>query len=133
MNKEFTISVMDPDVTTVRGKTTGIIYKHKLDNWWEWDNEDGGKPSITWPNLLLKEGTVVEVPFGTVGSVVTAEELYRLPVTTIVRGCQNGLPYIKSTGGLMVWLSGGEYVPKRIDHLGGTFEVEWVDKPAPGV
>ena len=128
MVKEFTISKMDPDVTTVRGLYTGRIYRQVEDEWWEGESDWGDIIRITWPALLAKETKAFEVPFASVGSVVHATELDRLPLMTMVRGTTNDMAYIKITTTELAYSEGDRLVRYPISQLQNEFRVEWIDE-----
>ena len=128
MVKEFTISKMDPDVKTVRGVYTGRIYRQVKDEWWEGENEWGETIRITWFALLAKETKAFEVPFASVGSVVHATELDRLPLMTVLRGMMNDMVYIKITTTELAYSEGDRLVRYPISQLQNEFKVEWIDE-----
>lgn len=128
MVKEFTISKMDPDVRTVRGLYTGRIYRQVEDEWWEWENEWRETIRITWFALLAKETKAFEVPFASVGSIVRATELDRLPVMTVVRGTTNDMVYTKITTTDLAYSEGDQLVRLPISQLRNEFKVEWIDE-----
>ena len=127
MVKEFTISSMDPDVTTVRGLYTGRTYRQVKDEWWEGENDWGETTRITWFALLAKETKVFEVPFASVGSVVHATKLDQLPLMTVLRGMLNDMVYIKITTTELAYSEGDRLVRLPISQLRNGFKVEWVD------
>lgn len=129
MVKEFTISSMDPDVTAVRGISTDTIYIHKKhDKWVYQESMFGEDVTISWAGLLSKEGKVVEVPFASVGSIVHATELDRLPLMTMVRGTTNDMAYIKITTTELAYSEGDRLVRYPISQLQNEFRVEWIDE-----
>ena len=128
MVKEFTISKMDPDVTTVRGLYTGRTYRQVKDEWWEGENDWGETTRITWFALLAKETKAFEVPFGSVGSLVDAQDLYNLPLMTAVRGTTNHMFYVKSGENTLMYVEDDELVNVLISDLCNTFVVEWTVK-----
>ena len=128
MVKEFTISKMDPDVKTVRGLYTGRTYRQGKDEWWEGENDWGETIRITWFALLAKETKAFEVPFGSVGSLVDAQDLYNLPLMTAVRGTTNHMFYVKSGENTLMYVEDDELVNVLISDLCNTFVVEWTVK-----
>ena len=128
MAKEFTISSMDPDVTAVRGLYTGRIYRQVKDEWWEGENDWGETTRITWFALLAKEAKAFEVPFASVGSIVHATELDRLPLMTVLRGMMNDMVYIKTTTTELAYSEGDRLVRYPISQLQNEFRVEWIDE-----
>lgn len=129
MVKEFTISKMDPGVTTVRGTSTDTLYLYKKhDKWVYQESMFGEDVTISWAGLLSREGTVVEVPFASVGSIVHATELDRLPVMTVVRGTTNDMVYTKITTTDLAYSEGDQLVRLPISQLRNKFKVEWIDE-----
>lgn len=125
MGKEFTISKMDPDVKTVRGFYTGRVYRQVANEWWEWENEWRETIRITWFALLAKETKAFEVPFGSVGSLVNTQDLYNLPLMTVVRDATDHMFYVKSGENTLMYVEDDELVNVLISDLRNKFVVEW--------
>lgn len=127
MRKEFSMSKMDDTVKTVKGKYTGREYR-RSGNLWEFE-ENKRRRLTSWPEVLDKEGTVIEVVLLEVGSMIDVKDLHLLPNLSIVRGTYNGFVYVKGSSGMWtnVPFEGREVA---ISDLGGTFLIEWMDRNA---